>query len=96
MPRTFPKVRTEPKSQIVKRSVAIAGHKTSVSLEEAFWIGLKEAAAARNMPFNKLVTEIAEGVAERNQLNVSSALRTYVFEFYREQVQQQQTLMMSA
>src|SRR5262249_50284675 len=90
VPRTSRKVRTHLKSQNGKRSVVIAGRQSSVCLEDAFWIGLKEAAISRDIPLAEIITEIAEGVAERNQINVSSALRTYVLEFYREQVRQQQ------
>jgi predicted DNA-binding ribbon-helix-helix protein len=71
-----------------KRSVIIAGHKTSVSLEEVFWIGVKEIAAARNIPVNKLVAEIAEQVAKGEHFNLSSALRVLVVEFYRDHGQQ--------
>ena len=46
------------KSQVVKRSIVIAGHKTSVSLEDAFWKGLKEIAATRNIPLSDLVSTI--------------------------------------
>ena len=70
------------KSQILKRSVVIAGHKTSVSLEQAFWDGLKEAAAARNVSLYGMISEIAQG-----QVNMSSVLRLFVLDFYREQVQ---------
>jgi predicted DNA-binding ribbon-helix-helix protein len=63
-----------------KRSVVIAGHKTSVSLEEVFWTGLKEIAAARNMPVNELVAEIAKQVAKGQHVNLS----VFVLEFYRE------------
>jgi predicted DNA-binding ribbon-helix-helix protein len=88
MPRTFPKVRTQPKSQIRKRSVVIAGHYTSVSLEDAFWVGLKEAADVRGTSVANLVAQIANQVVESNQINLSSALRTFVLAFYRDQVQQ--------
>jgi predicted DNA-binding ribbon-helix-helix protein len=91
MPRTSRKVKTHLKSQNGKRSVVIAGRESSVCLEDAFWIGLKEAAVSRDIPLAEVITEIAGGVAERNQINLSSALRTYVLEFYREQVRQQQT-----
>jgi predicted DNA-binding ribbon-helix-helix protein len=46
------------KSQVVKRSVVIAGHKTSVSLEDAFWKGVKEIAGSRNMTLSDLVAGI--------------------------------------
>jgi predicted DNA-binding ribbon-helix-helix protein len=55
-----------------KRTVIIAGHKTSVSLEEVFWTGLKE--IARNMPVNELVAEIAKQVAKGQHVNLSAVL----------------------
>jgi predicted DNA-binding ribbon-helix-helix protein len=68
------------KSPVVKRSVIVNGHKTSVSLEEGFWIGMKEIAAGRNMTLSELVAEIDQN---RQQGNLSSALRLYVLEFYQ-------------
>ena len=70
------------KSPVVKRSIVIAGHKTSVSLEDAFWSGLKDIAAARNMTLSELVASID---ADRRQGNLSSAIRLFVLEFYRTQ-----------
>jgi predicted DNA-binding ribbon-helix-helix protein len=70
------------KSLVVKRSIVIAGHKTSVSLEDAFWRGLKEIAAARNMTLSDLVASIDGG---RRQGNLSSAIRLFVLEYYRSQ-----------
>jgi predicted DNA-binding ribbon-helix-helix protein len=46
------------KSPVVKRSIVVAGHKTSVSLEEAFWNGMKEISGRRNMTLSELVGEI--------------------------------------
>ena len=60
---------------IVKRSVAIAGHRTSVSLEAPFWDALKELAAARARPVQALIGEID---AERGSQNLSSAIRVFV------------------
>lgn len=57
-----------------KRSVVITGHRTSVSLENAFWDALKAIAARRNFTVNQLVTEIDK---QRNG-NLSSAIRVYV------------------
>jgi predicted DNA-binding ribbon-helix-helix protein len=83
------KVAVKTKKHILgKRSVVIAGHKTSVSLEEVFWTGLKEIAAARNMPVNELVAEIAKQVAKGQHVNLSSAVRVFVLEFYRDHAQQ--------
>jgi len=64
---------------IPKRSVIVAGHRTSVSLEEPFWSRLKEIARSRNMSINDLVTEIdAQDNATGRPGNLSSALRLFV------------------
>jgi predicted DNA-binding ribbon-helix-helix protein len=68
------------KSPVVKRSIVIAGHKTSVSLEDAFWRGLKEIASGRNATLSDLVASID---ADRQHGNLSSALRLFVLNFYR-------------
>ena len=68
------------KSPVVKRSVVVNGHKTSVSLEEEFWTGMKEIATGRSMTLSELVAEIDKN---RQQGNLSSALRLYVLEFYQ-------------
>jgi predicted DNA-binding ribbon-helix-helix protein len=68
------------KSLVVKRSIAIDGHKTSVSLEEAFWNGLKEIATDRDLTLTELVTAVDSG---RLNANLSSALRLFVFDHYR-------------
>jgi len=63
------------KSTVFKRSIVVAGHKTSVSVEEAFWSGMKEISGARRMTLSQLVSEID---ANRNQGNLSSAIRQFV------------------
>jgi predicted DNA-binding ribbon-helix-helix protein len=68
------------KSPVVKRSIVIAGHKTSVSLEDAFWKGLKEIAIGRDMTLSELVATID---TERQHGNLSSAIRLFVLDFYR-------------
>lgn len=68
------------KSPVVKRSIVITGHKTSVSLEDAFWGGLKDIAASRNMTLSELVASID---ADRRQGNLSSAIRLFVLDHYR-------------
>ena len=70
------------KSQVVKRSIVIATHKTSVSLEDAFWNGLKEIAASRGVALSDLVSSI-DGA--RKHGNLSSALRLFVLDHYRSQ-----------
>jgi len=71
------------KSAVVKRSIVLAGHKTSVSLEDEFWNGLKEIAGRRLMTLSTLVDSID---AQRQHGNLSSALRLFVLEFYRSQI----------
>jgi predicted DNA-binding ribbon-helix-helix protein len=68
------------KSQVVKRSIIIAGHKTSVSLEDAFWDALKEIATLKDKTLSDLVADID---ATRSQGNLSSAIRLYVLESAR-------------
>ncbi len=68
------------KSPVVKRSIVITGHKTSVSLEDAFWSGLKDIAASRNMTLSELVASID---GDRRQGNLSSAIRLFVLDHYR-------------
>jgi predicted DNA-binding ribbon-helix-helix protein len=75
------------KSPIVKRSIAIDGHKTSVSLEDAFWQRLKEIAGGRNMTLSDLVAAID---AEREHGNLSSAIRLFVLSAYRDQTSDNQ------
>lgn len=63
-----------------KRSVTIAGHETSVSLEPIFWKDLERTAAARNMPLNALIAEIdARRVEAPHPPNLTSALRQWLF-----------------
>lgn len=65
---------------IVKRSVVVAGHKTSVSLEDAFWHALKDIARERSISLRSIVAEID---ANRRGGNLSSAVRLYVLDHYR-------------
>ena len=68
---------TTPRTAIVKRSLTIAGHRTSVSLEDAFWRRLKALAAARRSSLGGVIAEID---AAREGANLSSAIRVYVLE----------------
>jgi predicted DNA-binding ribbon-helix-helix protein len=68
------------KSPVVKRSIVVAGHKTSVSLEEAFWNGMKEISGLRDMTLSELVGEID---SNRQQGNLSSAIRLFVLDYFR-------------
>jgi predicted DNA-binding ribbon-helix-helix protein len=71
------------KSLVLKRSVIVAGHKTSVSLEDAFWKSLREIAIRRDMTLSALLAAID---AERQHANLSSAIRLFVLNFYREEL----------
>ena len=64
----------------VKRSIMIAGHATSISLEPVFWDALRETAAAEGLPLNALVARIdAERVQARPPANLASAIRVWLF-----------------
>jgi predicted DNA-binding ribbon-helix-helix protein len=67
------------KSLVVKRSARLDGHKTSVTLEDAFWNALKNIAAAQETSLSRLVATID---SERQYANLSSAVRLFVLEFY--------------
>jgi predicted DNA-binding ribbon-helix-helix protein len=70
------------KSPVVKRSIVVAGHKTSVSLEDAFWRGLKDIASTRGMTLSDMVAAID---SRRQHGNLSSAIRLFVLDHYRNQ-----------
>ena len=69
------------KSLIIKRSIVLNGHKTSVSLEHAFWSGMKDIARARGMSLSDVVGEID---ANRGEGNLSSAIRLFVLGHFKE------------
>jgi predicted DNA-binding ribbon-helix-helix protein len=68
------------KSPVIKRSIVIAGHKTSISLEDAFWQGLKDIAAERCTTLSDLVASIDSG---RRLGNLSSAIRLFVLDHFQ-------------
>jgi predicted DNA-binding ribbon-helix-helix protein len=68
-------------STVIKRSVKIAGHKTSVTLEDAFWSAVREIAAIQNIGMSELVSQIAK---DRQNKNLSSAIRVFVLDHYRQ------------
>jgi predicted DNA-binding ribbon-helix-helix protein len=71
------------KSSVMKRSVILTGHKTSVSLEDEFWKGLREIAHERDMTPSELIAAID---ADRERANLSSAIRLFVLRSYRDQL----------
>jgi len=74
---------------IIKRSVVLSRHNTSVSLEDQFWDSLRELADEANVPLGKLVEQIDEG---RKHANLSSAIRLFVLEHFQSQSARRETL----
>jgi predicted DNA-binding ribbon-helix-helix protein len=73
------------KSLVVKRSIVIAGHKTSVSLEDAFWSELKDFADKNDQTLSTVVSDID---TRRHQGNLSSAIRLFVLDNARSRATQ--------
>lgn len=65
------------RASVVKRSLVIAGHRTSISLEDAFWLRLQTIAAEKGVSMNALAAQIDAG---RGEANLSSAVRVFVLE----------------
>ena len=72
------------KSLVIRRPIIISGRMTGVTVEDAFWKGLKEIAKQRHETLSHLVASID---ADRQHANLSSAIRLYVLAFYRDQYQ---------
>jgi predicted DNA-binding ribbon-helix-helix protein len=72
------------KSLVIRRPIIVAGRMTGVTVEDAFWKGLKEIAKQRHETLSHLVASID---ADRQHTNLSSAIRLYVLAFYRDQYQ---------
>ena len=70
------------KSGVIKRSIDIGGHKTSVSLEDEFWDALREIATLRKLTVSKLAQQID---SERANGNLSSAIRVFVLAYFQAQ-----------
>jgi len=70
-------------ARIAKHSVQIAGHETSVSLEHAFWLALKDIAKARGLSLNALITEIDAGREPGPGPSLSGAIRVFVLQTLR-------------
>ena len=66
---------------MAKRSITVAGHRTSISLEDAFWQALAEIAAAKGQSLASLVVEIDGGRSP--PVNLSSAIRLFVLDWFR-------------
>lgn len=72
---------------VIKRSVRIARHSTSISLEDSFWDALRDIAMARGLSLNALIAEIDSARAGDDPGNLSSAARVYALHWYRQQAQ---------
>ena len=72
------------KSSVVKRSIRINGHKTSVSIEDAFWTDLKNIAHTQQTTLSELVTKIDQ----TREGNLSSAIRLFVLDHFRNEAKQ--------
>ena len=72
------------KSLVIKRSIVVGGHKTSVSLEDDFWHALREIAALRRVTLSDLVGSID---SQRQHGNLSSSLRLFVLNHYRQRIE---------
>ena len=72
---------------LVKRSLAIAGHRTSLALEPEFWAALEHAAAQSAKPLARLVAEIDKSRANRPQKSgLASAVRVWLFNRYAKEI----------
>ncbi|MGA8967934.1 MAG: ribbon-helix-helix domain-containing protein [Pseudolabrys sp.] len=69
------------KSAVAKRSVVVSGHKTSISLEDAFWDQLRQIARTQRLTLSRLVAEIDQS---RQHGNLSSAIRLFVLAYVQE------------
>jgi predicted DNA-binding ribbon-helix-helix protein len=78
----MPPPKTRRRESVLKRSVYLDGHKTSVTLEDAFWGACKEIAAAQGSSVDRLIVAID---SERQHTNLSSAIRLFVLDYYRQQ-----------
>jgi predicted DNA-binding ribbon-helix-helix protein len=76
------------KSLVVKRSIVVGGHKTSVSLEDEFWAALKKIALRHRITLSDLVGSID---SQRQHGNLSSAVRLFVLNHYRQRVEADET-----
>ncbi|WP_027527558.1 ribbon-helix-helix domain-containing protein [Bradyrhizobium sp. Ec3.3] len=81
------------RSSVVKRSIVVGGQKTSVSLEEDFWNGMKGISGLRNMTLSELVGEID---CTRQHGNLSSAIRLFVLDYFKNRAAIQPQQKMSA
>ena len=73
-------------SSIIKRSVVINGHKTSISLEDAFWAEVKAIASQNNTTVSNLISSVDRG-RQADAANLSSTLRVFVLKHHRDAIE---------
>jgi predicted DNA-binding ribbon-helix-helix protein len=71
---------------IIKRSVVIAGHATSVSLEPEFWAALRDISVAKNVSVAALIRQIDENLTQTERENLSSEIRVFILKYFRKQI----------
>ncbi len=74
------------KSTVLKRSIVIDRHKTSISIEDVFWTSIKEIARARGVTLSELVASIDK--ARGPGTNLSSAIRVFILDHYRKRLEE--------
>ena len=72
-----------PERTSTKRSILLKGQKTSVTLEDPFWVSLKEIADAQGIPVSRLIATIDNERPKGPHTNLSSAIRLFVIDYYR-------------
>ena len=65
----------------VKRSLTLKGHRTSVSLEDEFWLAFRDIAREKDIPINVLASEI--DVSRNPETGLASAIRVFILNWYR-------------
>jgi predicted DNA-binding ribbon-helix-helix protein len=80
LPRRTPRKREPVRSSLVIRNIVVAGHRTSVRLEQAMWEALLEIARRQQTNINQLVTEIDR---QRDASSLTAAIRVYIVDFFR-------------
>jgi len=73
------------KSTVLKRSVVINRHKTSISIEDVFWASLKEIARTRGITLSDLIASVDAG--RLTGANLSSAIRVFILDYYRKRLE---------
>jgi predicted DNA-binding ribbon-helix-helix protein len=76
------------KTAVLRRSITLSGRKTSVSLENEFWVGLREIASLEKTSVPALLNQINDG---RDNVNLSSAIRLFVYNHFRTRMKAQDT-----